>query len=354
MQLNRLQITRFFHANIIAILLNVRYVLLPSFVQTISFDSEFEMHVYQMTCRQGYLDWVHIPGNSTVHNMTGLNPEKTYQFAIALNTRKGSSGMVWASCTVIHNKAISKMKSVWINRIGSDYIEVGWKLDCSDRIGIIDGFIIYYCPIKAPQDTNCKLPEQNVTTAAHEMQYVVGNLIPYTTYMLSVAVLTKGGEGLHSDALFNTTLEAAPTTSPLNVSITEVTNTTMSIMWELPEAMNGVLRYCEVYYNDRSIKVEDEINRVTLTGLLAYEKYSISVVACTVACSRRSPTIYQRTEIGVPGKIAIPKVRFMNSSQVLITWDTPQHPAAPTAAYYQVEISHNNEIQNTSGLGEIC
>lgn len=261
--------------------------------------------------------------------------------------------MVWASCTVIHNKAISKMKSVWINRIGSDYIEVGWKLDCSDRIGIVDGFIIYYCPIKSPHNTNCKIPEQNVTTDAHQMQYVVDNLIPYTTYMLSVAVLTKGGEGLHSDALFNTTLEAAPST-PTDVRITQVTNTTMFITWELPQAMNGVLRYCEVYYNDQSIKVEEKKNYVKLTGLSGYRNYSISVAACTVACSKKSPTIYQRTKIGVPGKIAIPKVRFMNSSQVLITWDTPQNPAAPAAAYYQIEISHNNEIQNTSGLGEIC
>ncbi|XP_012229180.2 cytokine receptor [Linepithema humile] len=299
---------------------------------------------------EGYLDWVHIPGNSTVHNMTGLNPEKTYQFAIALNTKRGSSGMVWASCTVIHNKAISKMKSVWINRIGSDYIEVGWKLDCSDRIGIVDGFIIYYCPIKSPHNTNCKIPKQNVTTEAHQMQRVIDNLIPYTTYMLSVAVLTKGGEGLQSDALYNTTLEAAPSTSPLNVTITEVTNTTMYITWALPQAMNGVLRYCEVYYNEHSIKVEEKKNDVKLTGLLAYKNYSVSVAACTVACSKKSPTIYKLTEIGVPGKIATPKVRFMNSSQVLITWDTPQNPAAPAAEYYQIEISHSNEIRNISGL----
>lgn len=48
------------------------------------------------------------------------------------------------------------MKSVWINRIGSTYIEVGWKLDCSDRIGTVQGFNIYYCPIVSPYNLSCK------------------------------------------------------------------------------------------------------------------------------------------------------------------------------------------------------
>jgi hypothetical protein len=48
------------------------------------------------------------------------------------------------------------MKSVWIIRIGSTYIEVGWKLDCSDRIGTVQGFNIYYCPIVSPYNLSCK------------------------------------------------------------------------------------------------------------------------------------------------------------------------------------------------------
>lgn len=35
----------------------------------------------------------------------------------------------------------------------------------------------------------------------------VNNLKPYTTYMVTIALITKHGEGLHSDPLLNTTLE---------------------------------------------------------------------------------------------------------------------------------------------------
>jgi cytokine receptor domeless len=56
----------------------------------------------------------------------------------------------------VYVSVVGKMKSVWINRIGSTYIEVGWKLDCSDRIGTVQGFNIYYCPIVSPYNLTCK------------------------------------------------------------------------------------------------------------------------------------------------------------------------------------------------------
>ncbi|CAL7946416.1 unnamed protein product [Xylocopa violacea] len=296
----------------------------------------------------GYLDWVHVSRNTTIYNMTVPDPDKVYQFAISANTQKGSSGMVWASCTVIHNKVVGKMKSVWINRIASDFIEVGWKLDCSDRIGIVEGFNIYYCPIVSPYNLNCKGPKLNRTIRAdpHTIHGIVNKLKPYTTYRLVVAVLTKSGEGLHSDPLYNTTLEAAPTTPPQDVKIVNVTNTTMYITWKPPEAMNGVLRYYEVYYNGRAQKVE-EANHIELKNLSAHTNYSISVAACTVSCSVKSPTIHKITKIGIPGKINLPNVRFMNSSQVIVRWKKPQY-AAGYLNYYEIS-SSDGEIQNSTG-----
>lgn len=302
---------------------------------------------------QGYLDWVHVAKNTTIYNITVPDPSKVYQFAISVNTERGSSGMIWLSCTVIHNKVLGKMKSVWINRIGSRFIEVGWKLDCSDRIGIIEGFNIYYCPIVSPLNVNCNGPMLNSTIRAdaHTIHGIVNNLKPYTTYMLNVAVVTKSGEGLRSDPLYNTTLEAAPSTPPLNVRITVASNTTMNIAWKKPTAMNGVLRYYEVYYNDHVKKVEEK-DYIKLTDLKPYTKYSVAVSACTVTCSEKSMWINKLTRIGVPGKINIPLVRFVNSSQVIIQWEHPQEPAGPIEAmYYEIEYSVGM-IQNVTKTGE--
>lgn len=39
----------------------------------------------------------------------------------------------------------------------------------------------------------------------------ISNLRSYTTYMVTIALITKHGEGLHSDPLLNTTLEGGIT-----------------------------------------------------------------------------------------------------------------------------------------------
>lgn len=279
--------------------------------------------------------------------MTVPDPTRVYQFAISANTVDRSSGMMWASCTVIHNRVVGKMKIVWINHIESTRIEVGWKLDCSDRIGIIEGFRIYYCPIISPFKRTCRSPKLNTTITADEssVRGSVNNLTPYTTYMIEVAVLTKNGEGQRSDPLYNTTLESAPDSPPDTVVVRNVTNSTVLVEWSEPKNMNGVLRYYVVHYDGMNKKV-DERREVELRDLDAYMNYSIRVEACTVECSNASKPIYVRTEIGTPEKVMAPNVRFINSSQVRVMWIKPQKPAGPLS-YYQIK-GFNGEIRNTT------
>lgn len=140
-----------------------------------------------------------------------VNDTKVYQFAVAANTPRGSSGMIWAACTVIHNQRAERLKSVWINGIGSTFIEVGWKAGCYEHSGSIVAYIIYYCPIISPTQTDCKGPQRNVTITgdATMLRGTVSGLTPYTTYMLRVATRGKdGSENPPSDPLYNTTLEA--------------------------------------------------------------------------------------------------------------------------------------------------
>lgn len=288
-----------------------------------------------------------------MYNVTVPNPSKVYQFAISTNTESYSSGMVWASCTVIHNKVTSKMKDVWINSITSKSVEVGWKLDCSDRVGIIDGFNIYYCPIISPYNLQCQEnTKKNVTIVAgpHTIHGTAEDLQPYTTYMLYVTVLTKFGEGSGSDVLYNTTLEDMPSTPPQNLQITNVTNTTINLQWEPPKEMNGVLRYYEVQYNDQMRRVENE-RHIELTNLEAYTRYNISVRACTISCSN-TKSVVQLTEIGVPGKISRPYVYSTNGSEVVLKWDHPKNSGGPVH-YYQIMLHDNVHDQHTNASGDL-
>lgn len=302
---------------------------------------------------QGYLQWVHVPKSTAMYNVTVSNPSKVYQFAISSNTERTSSGMVWASCTVIHNKVTSKMKDVWINSIGSRSIEVGWKLDCSDRVGIIDGFNIYYCPIISPYKLQCQEnTKKNITIVAgpHTIHGTAHELQPYTTYMLYVTVLTKFGEGSNSDALYNTTLEDAPGV-PRNLHVINATNTTITLKWDPPEDMNGVLRYYEVRYTDHHtpLRVEDRLG-VQLKNLHPYTEYNISVRACTVLCSNAT-SVAQLTEIGVPGMIRALYVYSTNGSEVTLKWEQPENSGGPVH-YYEIQLHNNHHAQPIIASGE--
>lgn len=59
------------------------------------------------------MNWMHIPSSESCYNITVSDHMKIYQFAISSNSQStlksditSSSGMVWASCTVLHNKSI--------------------------------------------------------------------------------------------------------------------------------------------------------------------------------------------------------------------------------------------------------
>ena len=52
---------------------------------------------------EGQLDWKEVGNETRTVNIT-LPTENIYQFAVAANTLEYSSGMVWATCTILHNK----------------------------------------------------------------------------------------------------------------------------------------------------------------------------------------------------------------------------------------------------------
>jgi len=161
------------------------------------------------------LNWTHVSMNTTVYNITVPDSNKIYKFAISANTNKGSSGMKWSPCTMIRSKKLGKIKFIWINRFGLDFIEVGWYYDCLDHIGIIEEVKIYYCPVVSVLNIMCKEPERNISVKyqPYRMYGIVNNLIPYTMYMLELTMVTKYGESQPSKTLYQTTYGAASNTT---------------------------------------------------------------------------------------------------------------------------------------------
>jgi cytokine receptor domeless len=297
----------------------------------------------------GMLNWMVVP-NNTLTTIKNVEKDKIFQFAISANTLYSSSGMLWAACTVIYNKNMGKMKNVWINTVGSTFIDVGWKLDCSDRIGSVEGYIVYYCPIKSPLHTECKAAQANSTFNGTTVSSgTITNLSPYTTYMLTVAVITKHTTfSQQSDPLYNTTLEAKPSSPPRNLKVYNVTNSTISLVWDPPNAINGILRYYRLEYEHQHRNFQRKIERrtnYTLENLQIYGNYLIQIAACTVECSENSEKLNITTKMGYPSKIRKPTVDRRNDSSITIVWNEPSEPGGKND-HYVVHFKQKHDYKN--------
>ena len=99
--------------------------------------------------------------------------------------------MVWSTCTILHNKLVAKLKTVTVDVVRKTSMVVRWRLDCSDRVGIVTGYKVVYCPIESHHDTseciNGKIYEQE-TSEAHA---TISNLDPWTIYKVLTQELIK-------------------------------------------------------------------------------------------------------------------------------------------------------------------
>ncbi|XP_025196270.1 cytokine receptor-like [Melanaphis sacchari] len=181
-------------------------------------------HPYQCN---GYVNWTHVPGTEFRRNVTILNysANNHYQFAISANSRRllsndtnsyhqnnyNSSGMVWESCTIQNNITARKIENVWVNVIGSTFIGLKWNIDCTDRIGLVGEYQIFYCSVVSISSNICHGSMLSKTISREAAQKdggftLLSNLKPYTTYIVSIAISTNYGKGIHSDPLLVTTL----------------------------------------------------------------------------------------------------------------------------------------------------
>lgn len=311
----------------------------------------------------GFLNWTHIPGDALSKNIT-VPDDKIYQFAISMNTDTASSGMVWSSCTVIHNNInSSRMKNVYIRDVGSSSIIVAWQLACSDRVGVIKGFAVSYCPLSYPTK-ECEQPEK--TEEIHDpsvSEFNVTGLLSYKTYKLRVAVLTSTGFGEPSDAVLNTTKESAPSSPPWLKSVYHITNTSIQFTWIKPsknERNGKIIKYqvcvnssssSEICIEEPDNESNDEEQNATLMNLDPNTNYSLKVRAFTTAWSANSSVMPFTTHIGNPGKIPLFDVKYLNATTVHIFWKSPIKPNGPLAGYH---IKINYSDNKSDSIFKMC
>ena len=98
--------------------------------------------------------------------------------------------MVWATCTILHNKVVGKLKTVTVDVVEKTKMVVRWRLDCSDRVGIVTGYKVVYCPIRSHDDTSECIGGKALAEETSDDHATISNLEPYTIYKVSVSKST--------------------------------------------------------------------------------------------------------------------------------------------------------------------
>jgi hypothetical protein len=238
----------------------------------------------------GYLNWTEV-SKETRFKKVELPSSDVYQIAVAANSGKISSGMLWASCTVLHDKVVSKMKIVNVNRaIDSNSLKVNWHLDCSDKVGIVTGYKIYYCPVNSVDSDCLNGKDQHIKVGALMHNVELHNLTPYTLYRIGVSVLTKAGEGEVSDYIFKRTKRDRPEARPTELHAAVLDRNALELFWNPPEVPNGPIGSYEIKYSYKNFKGQTVKNRAVVEGhrrtfkakdLVFNVEYDLAIRACT-------------------------------------------------------------------------
>lgn len=276
-----------------------------------------------------------------------LETNNSMNFAISANSESSSSGMIWAMCTVLPGNEINKLTSIITVKVQATSIEFKWSLACIDRT-ILTGYILEYCIIKDPKLEVCE-ETKSVNISADAKEYILQGLKPYTTYSVRIQMLSEYSKGPWSEPQVNTTSEAAPS-PPRNLRHHNITNSSVELTWEQPEALNGKIRQYAISCNGKQIFV-DKIDGATqqsylLNGLESFTEYEVVVTACTQTtqmCSLPSNAISFNTTIGKPGIIHQPKV-ISNE----LRWEPPVVKGG-RLEYYEllVAYTHNGKQEKT-------
>ncbi|XP_077967518.1 usherin-like isoform X1 [Styela clava] len=205
-----------------------------------------------------------------------------------------------------------------------------------------------------------------------EMEVEIENLRPFVNYTFIVRACTSGGCG-DSMPIIVVTPEDKPKRQP-EPTITAISNSTLLIEWGPPEKPNGVIQRYEVlmrgkpdengihsplqrvafttigYYNPRPqpagayMPIEEPETNFTMDGLQPFTEYQFLVLSANSIGSTESPWTTGRTLEGSPVFIDKPRAWAVSSSQVNITWQSPD-PVTEVRGdvkWYQVLWRKNN------------
>uniref|UniRef100_A0A803YEI6 Sidekick cell adhesion molecule 2 n=1 Tax=Meleagris gallopavo TaxID=9103 RepID=A0A803YEI6_MELGA len=322
------------------------------------------------------------------YTATGLQPEATYLFRIAAQTRKGWGEAAEALVVTTEkrdrpqppSKPLVRQEDVRARSVllswepGSDGLSPvrfytvqtrelpsgEWALHPASISHNATAFIVdrlkpftsYKFRVKATNDigdSEYSEESESLTTlqaavyAVHNLsevsltQYELDNLSKHRRYEIRMSVYNAVGEGPPSPPQEVFVGEAVPTGAPQNVAVKAATATQLDVTWEPPpaESQNGDIQGYKIHFweaqrQNESARVKTLFlpeTGVKLKNLTGYTSYWVSIAAFNAAGDGpRSTPVTARTQQAAPSAPGSIRFSELTTTSVNVSWEPPPLP----------------------------
>ncbi|KAM9502747.1 phosphatidylinositol phosphatase PTPRQ-like [Salvelinus alpinus] len=273
--------------------------------------------------------------------VSGLSPFTEYTFTVTAATTIGEGPASHVS-EKTREQVPSSVVAVSYQNVSSTSILVSWTPPLYPN-GRITHYTLYGLNLHSNQAL------QRVT---HNTSILLTGLGKYTGYKLRVAASTAVGEGSLSDRddIFAVTPEDEPDSPPIGLTVVDTSPSTTTLSWSPPERANGVIQQYEVLYENQSYVavLNSSVPRVTLTGLMPFSYYNVSVRAYTRLGhgNHTSDTLTMLSGEDVPGSPPYGlSYESVSPNEVNVTWEPPLVPNG-VITHYSLELRNSSHFLN--------
>ncbi|KAJ8003130.1 hypothetical protein DPEC_G00166180 [Dallia pectoralis] len=273
--------------------------------------------------------------------VSGLSPFTEYTFTVSAATPVGE-GPVTRVSEKTSEQVPSSVVGVSYQNVTSTSILVSWSPPLNPN-GRITHYIVYGLNLRS---------SQALQRRTNETRILLTGLDKYTGYKLRVAASTAVGEGSLSnlDDIFVVTPEDEPDSPPKGLTVVDTSPSTSTLSWSPPDRANGVIQQYEVLYENQSHVglLNTSVPRVTLTGLMPYSYYNVSVRAYTRLGhgNQISDTLNMLSGEDVPGSPPSSlSYTSVSPSEVNVTWQPPLVPNG-VITHYSLELRNTSHFLN--------
>nr|XP_029490937.1 phosphatidylinositol phosphatase PTPRQ-like [Oncorhynchus nerka] len=273
--------------------------------------------------------------------VSGLSPFTEYTFTVTAATAIGEGPASHVS-EKTREQVPSAVVAVSYQNVSSTSILVSWTPPLYPN-GRITHYTVYGLNLHSNQAL------QRVT---NNTSILLTGLEKYTGYKLRVAASTAVGESSLSDRddIFAVTPEDEPDSPPIGLTVVDTSPSTTTLSWSPPERANGVIQQYEVLYKNQSFVavLNSSVPRVTLTGLMPFSYYNVSVRAYTRLGhgNHTSDTLTMLSGEDVPGSPPYGlSYESVSPNEVNVTWEPPLVPNG-VITHYSLELRNSSHFLN--------